>query len=213
MDELSGKCQKKAVCSTRYHSHGALSQENDHSRKADLLCIMAESPDLVAKALNRLNDKVFTDILTDRNRGSLSDLVYRFLCSAPDPSDADDSSKLAMNNDNTMNIHKNFALSESNSGVLDGFGILEEDWTLVHGAVVTCLYISCSLQSLHQPHLEITQECMKETEGESEEDGEHSDSGFSVRCGTSLVGVSVRKGGTVALLLGIFLSCLHVSGF
>ena len=25
-----------------------------------------------------------------------------------------------------MNIHKNFALSESNSGVLDGFGILEE---------------------------------------------------------------------------------------
>ena len=42
---------------------------------------------------------------------------------------------------------------------------------------------------------------MKETEGESEEDGEHSDSGFSV------------KGGTVALLLGIFLSCLHVSGF
>ena len=126
-----------------------------------MLCIMAESPGLVAKALNRLTDEVSTDILTDRNRGSLSELVYRFLCSAPDPSDADESSKLAMNNDNTMNIHKNFALSESNSGVLNGFGILEEDWTLVHGAVVTCLYIICSLQSLPQPHLEITQECMK----------------------------------------------------
>ena len=35
----------------------------------------------------------------------------------------------------------------------------------------------------------------------------------SVRCGTSLVGVSVRKGETVALLLEIFLSCLRESGF
>ena len=43
-----------------------------------------------------------------------------------------------------------------------------------HEAVVTCLYISCSLQFLPQPHLKITQEYRKETEGESEEDGEHS---------------------------------------
>ena len=45
---------------------------------------------------------------------------------------------------------------------------------MVHEAVVTCLYISCSLQSLPQPHLENTQECMKETVGESEDNGEHS---------------------------------------
>ena len=61
---------------------------------------MAESADLVAKALNRLTDEAFTDVLTDRDRGSLSDLVHEFFCSAPDPSDADDSVKLAMNNDN-----------------------------------------------------------------------------------------------------------------
>ena len=45
---------------------------------------------------------------------------------------------------------------------------------MVHEAVVTCLYISRSLQFLPQPHLEITQEYSKETEGEFEEDGEHS---------------------------------------
>ena len=73
-------------------------RENDRSRTADLLCIMAESADLVAKALNRLTDEAFTDVLTDRDRGSLSDLVHEFFCSAPDPSDAD-SGKLAMNNE------------------------------------------------------------------------------------------------------------------
>ena len=51
---------------------------------------MAESLDLVAKTLNRLTDRVFTDALTDRDRGSLSDLVHEFFCGAPDPSDADD---------------------------------------------------------------------------------------------------------------------------
>ena len=89
-----------AVCSTRYHSHGALSREKDRSRMADLLSIMVESPDLAAKALNRLTNEVFTDVLTDRDRGLLSDLVHEFSFSAPDPSDADDSGKLAMNNDN-----------------------------------------------------------------------------------------------------------------
>ena len=59
---------------------------------------MAESADLVAKALNRLTDEAFTDVLTDRDRGSLSDLVHEFFCSAPDPSDAD-SGKLEMNNE------------------------------------------------------------------------------------------------------------------
>ena len=91
--------------------------ENDCSRTADLLCIMAESPDLVAKALNRPTDEVFTDILADRNRGSLSDLIYKLLYSAPDPSDADDSGKLAMNNDNqwifTKTLHSQSPTLES----------------------------------------------------------------------------------------------------
>ena len=65
-----------AVRSTRYHIHDALLRENDRSRTADLLCIMAESADLVAKALNRLTDEAFTDVLTDRDRGSLLDLVH-----------------------------------------------------------------------------------------------------------------------------------------
>ena len=122
MSKKGGK-NGNAACSTRYHSHGVLSQENDRSRTADLLCIMANSPDLVAKALNRLTDEVFTDVLTEFDCGSLLDLVYKLLCSAPNPSDADDSGKIMIS---SMNIHKNFALSESNSGVLDGFGILEE---------------------------------------------------------------------------------------
>ena len=62
----------------RYHSHGALSRENDRSRTADLLCIMAKSAELVAKALNRLTDEAFTDVLTDRDRGSLSDPSMSF---------------------------------------------------------------------------------------------------------------------------------------
>ena len=65
----------------------------------------------------------------------------------------------------------------SQSPILESWMALESwrrSWTLVHEAVVTCLYISCSLQSLPQPHLDNIQECMKETVKESEEDGEHS---------------------------------------
>ncbi len=36
---------------------------------------MAEHPDQVATAFNRLTDRVFTDALSDRDRSSLSDLV------------------------------------------------------------------------------------------------------------------------------------------
>ena len=81
---------------------------------------MAGSADLVAKALNRLTDKAFTDVLTDRDAAHSWTSSMSFFCSAPDPSEADDSGKLAINMMTTMNIHKNFALSESNSGVLDG---------------------------------------------------------------------------------------------
>ena len=56
------------------------------------LQIMAESTNLVAKALNRLTDNVFIDALTDHDRGSLSDLVQEYFCGAPDTSDADDDS-------------------------------------------------------------------------------------------------------------------------
>ena len=47
------------------------------------LCITAESAELVAKALNRLTNEAFTDVLTDRDHGSLPDLVHEFFFAAP----------------------------------------------------------------------------------------------------------------------------------
>ena len=52
---------------------------------------MAEATDRVALALNRLSDKVFMDALSDRDRGSMAELVAEFFCSAPDnPLDDDE---------------------------------------------------------------------------------------------------------------------------
>ena len=53
---------------------------------------------LKEKTLNRLTERVFTNALTDSDRGSRSDLVQESLCGAPDADD--DNGKLAMNNDN-----------------------------------------------------------------------------------------------------------------
>ena len=60
---------------------------------------MAGSADLVAKALNRLNDKAFTDVLTDHDAAHSWTSSMSFFYSALDPSEADDSGKLAIIND------------------------------------------------------------------------------------------------------------------
>jgi len=113
---------------------------------------MAECPDLVATALNRLTDRVFTDALTDRDRSSLSDLVEQFFCSTADGSEADqdDSGKLQiiiimM----TMNIHIIIVCIGSNSGDSDGFGELEEELDLAYAGMSSSCRFSCQLLTVN----------------------------------------------------------------
>ena len=73
----------------RYHGHQAslLGKESVVTQLA--IGIMAEGADQVASVPNRLTDRVFTNVLSDRDQSSLSELALEFFCHAPDSADAD----------------------------------------------------------------------------------------------------------------------------
>ena len=58
--------------------------------------------DQVATTLNRLTDQAFTQALSARDRGALSDLIEEFFCSAP-PSNSDEEEEEELLYIGTMN--------------------------------------------------------------------------------------------------------------